>query len=188
MAKTSATGNTPARNRTRKARADNGTLFGEMRNIERPVSVTDSMYLYTNNFNVLEILACGYAKPRYAFAKYYQDLFALSKGWIPLVAGAVGADVVNTLCAEPPSYPVALRLRSSASSGASHSSIIAGDTCVIALQGSVPRTEFDALVFASASDREQFTLREYEGIDLSDKRLEVDPALFSRNDVGRILE
>ena len=69
--------------------------------------------VYTNRFNLLEILSRRLIPPRSGFddERYFSDLAELCPGRVPVVAGPVSSDVLQHVSAPGASaFPVALEL------------------------------------------------------------------------------
>ncbi len=140
-----------------------------------PTPLTPRLYLLTNNFNMLDILASGYAKPRSAYGKYYEDLLRFADGWVPLVPAPVDGALQNAVSTEQLSFPILIETNDLSIPSTAPEPFHG----VHLIRGAVPVSLMKTLHFRNDQECIRFYSREYEGIDFSLISGQVSPELFS---------
>lgn len=157
------------------------TLFDE---------VTQRLLVYTNRFNLLEILSSRLIPPRSGFddERYFSDLAELCLGRVAVVAGPASSDVLQHVSAGGGAFPVALELDGErlapaevaalmVDGGADEAIIGAPGAAAWAPRGAIPLSAVTAVHFRSSAELDEHRVRRYENVR-DDLPLVVSPELF----------
>lgn len=170
------------------SRADD--LFDRPTQVEVSVLPKDRVVFLTNRYNLLQILSAGYIGARESYGKYYADLLELCPGRIPLLKGPLDASVQALAGAgAETSFPVALEIDVTRvgqepipcllrSGVGSRLPLQSGEAVAWAPSGALTLEAVTRILFRSAAELEEHSIRTYANINPARLPLAVDASLF----------
>ncbi|HWP00626.1 MAG TPA: hypothetical protein VNL74_08385 [Methylococcus sp.] len=150
----------------------------------------ERIFLLTNRYNLLEILASGLVQPLEGFTKYYRDLLELSPGRIPLIGHPFPTDLVTLVSSEDATaFPVAIELDPDViGPGTPVMSASAPDGLgeqAWAPTGAIPLARAVAIHFRTNAELDEHLSRDYGNVRQADDRYRVSPELYSNSSAPR---